>query len=157
ERKRSRLIPSPSLDSGNSLCYRTPPAQPAGAKISGRIAQLVEQLTLNQRVPGSSPGAPTNKSKDLAEIRGVQRSWQNAFGHAFGHTSRGTQNNAPSAFLRAVAALLNRLDRIGGQRHPPLIAEQRQQHLDAPARFHAGIDRKLPLERPAQDAYGIAE
>jgi hypothetical protein len=27
--------------------------------ISGRIAQLVEQLTLNQRVPGSSPGAPT--------------------------------------------------------------------------------------------------
>ena len=25
----------------------------------GRIAQLVEQLTLNQRVPGSSPGAPT--------------------------------------------------------------------------------------------------
>src|SRR5262249_25657089 len=26
---------------------------------SGRIAQLVEQLTLNQRVPGSSPGAPT--------------------------------------------------------------------------------------------------
>src|SRR3954452_5524099 len=25
----------------------------------GRIAQLVEQLTLNQRVPGSSPGAST--------------------------------------------------------------------------------------------------
>ena len=24
------------------------------------------QLTLNQRVPGSSPGAPTNKIKDLA-------------------------------------------------------------------------------------------
>src|SRR4051794_39237468 len=29
------------------------------AKAVGRIAQLVEQLTLNQRVPGSSPGAPT--------------------------------------------------------------------------------------------------
>jgi hypothetical protein len=29
---------------------------PAG---SGRIAQLVEQMTLNHRVPGSSPGAPT--------------------------------------------------------------------------------------------------
>ena len=27
---------------------------------AGRIAQLVEQLTLNQRVPGSSPGAPTS-------------------------------------------------------------------------------------------------
>lgn len=31
----------------------------------GRIAQLVEQLTLNQRVQGSSPCAPTNKFKDL--------------------------------------------------------------------------------------------
>src|SRR5579863_8928117 len=30
-----------------------------GTLFSGRIAQLVEQLTLNQRVPGSSPGAPT--------------------------------------------------------------------------------------------------
>jgi hypothetical protein len=30
-----------------------------GGRHSGRIAQLVEQLTLNQRVPGSSPGAPT--------------------------------------------------------------------------------------------------
>src|SRR5579864_5376375 len=29
----------------------------------GRIAQLVEQLTLNQRVPGSSPGAPTKQTK----------------------------------------------------------------------------------------------
>jgi hypothetical protein len=50
----------PSLDSGNPLCYRTPPPRPVGQN-SGRIAQLVEQLTLNQRVPGSSPGAPTNK------------------------------------------------------------------------------------------------
>src|SRR5215469_17638040 len=31
----------------------------------GRIAQLVEQLTLNQRVQGSSPCAPTNKIKYL--------------------------------------------------------------------------------------------
>ena len=37
----------------------------------GRIAQLVEQLTLNQRVPGSSPGAPTNKFRTAdAEITG---------------------------------------------------------------------------------------
>jgi hypothetical protein len=28
----------------------------------GRIAQVVEQLTLNQRVVGSSPTAPTNIS-----------------------------------------------------------------------------------------------
>ena len=33
---------------------------------SGRIAQLVEQLTLNQRVPGSSPGAPTTQSLSSA-------------------------------------------------------------------------------------------
>ena len=33
-------------------------ASPAG-RHSGRIAQLVEQLTLNQRVLGSSPSAPT--------------------------------------------------------------------------------------------------
>src|SRR6185436_7290775 len=31
----------------------------AGHGPFGRIAQLVEQLTLNQRVPGSSSGAPT--------------------------------------------------------------------------------------------------
>jgi hypothetical protein len=34
----------------------------------GRIAQLVEQLTLNQRVQGSSPCAPTRQNKDLAKI-----------------------------------------------------------------------------------------
>ena len=32
----------------------------------GRIAQLVEQLTLNQRVVGSNPTAPTNDFKGLA-------------------------------------------------------------------------------------------
>jgi hypothetical protein len=30
---------------------------------AGRIAQLVEQLTLNQRVQGSNPCAPTNEIK----------------------------------------------------------------------------------------------
>ena len=55
----------PSLDSGNSLCYRTQPLRGPPRRHSGRIAQLVEQLTLNQRVPGSSPGAPTNPIKDL--------------------------------------------------------------------------------------------
>jgi hypothetical protein len=34
----------------------------------GRIAQLVEQLTLNQRVHGSSPCAPTIEIKDLASF-----------------------------------------------------------------------------------------
>jgi hypothetical protein len=42
----------------------------------GRIAQLVEQLTLNQRVPGSSPGAPTKnpiKHGDLGDQPGNVR------------------------------------------------------------------------------------
>ena len=33
------------------------------ALVGGRIAQLVEQLTLNQRVQGSNPCAPTNEIK----------------------------------------------------------------------------------------------
>jgi hypothetical protein len=32
---------------------------------TGCIAQLVEQLTLNQRVAGSSPAAPTKKIKKI--------------------------------------------------------------------------------------------
>jgi transposase len=34
-------------------------------RFDGRIAQLVEQLTLNRRVHGSSPCAPTIEIKDL--------------------------------------------------------------------------------------------
>src|SRR5437016_7134759 len=34
----------------------------------GRIAQLVEQLTLNQRVPGSSPGAPTTQCRATGDF-----------------------------------------------------------------------------------------
>ncbi len=38
------------------------------APAGGRIAQLVEQLTLNQRVQGSNPCAPTNEINDLDEF-----------------------------------------------------------------------------------------
>ena len=38
------------------------------ALAAGRIAQLVEQLTLNQRVQGSNPCAPTNEIKDLETV-----------------------------------------------------------------------------------------
>jgi hypothetical protein len=47
---RDRTVP-PYGQAGGAL-VQAPPS-------CGRIAQLVEQLTLNQRVPGSSPGAPT--------------------------------------------------------------------------------------------------
>src|SRR5271169_763159 len=44
--------------SGGRFAKRRPLAK-AFRTGSGRIAQLVEQLTLNQRVAGSSPAAPT--------------------------------------------------------------------------------------------------
>ena len=53
-----------------------PPEHPPNG--SGRIAQLVEQLTLNQRVLGSSPSASTIPSNDLAAML-AERS---GFGHA---------------------------------------------------------------------------
>jgi hypothetical protein len=37
----------------------------------GRIAQVVEQLTLNQRVQGSSPCAPTNLQSTAVKLCAV--------------------------------------------------------------------------------------
>ena len=45
--------------------------EPRPRDFDGRIAQLVEQLTLNQRVQGSSPCAPTIEHNDLAVILGM--------------------------------------------------------------------------------------
>jgi hypothetical protein len=39
--------------------------------IGGFVAQLVEQLTLNQRVGGSIPPGPTNRIKDLDTSLGI--------------------------------------------------------------------------------------
>ena len=41
------------------------------APAGGRIAQLVEQLTLNQRVQGSNPCAPT-KCPDAAQADSIK-------------------------------------------------------------------------------------
>ena len=65
--RRVGKIGRPCWTSGGRFAKR--PALDEGffrAKGSGRIAQLVEQLTLNQRVPGSSPGAPTKLFRHLA-------------------------------------------------------------------------------------------
>src|SRR3546814_376260 len=61
-----------AIDTAGTLCYTaglsrpTPVGRRVGLeetwrfdRVLGRIAQLVEQLTLNQRVQGSSPCAPT--------------------------------------------------------------------------------------------------
>src|SRR2546429_152974 len=52
-----------------TLLQHPRPSGDLGGGKFGRIAQLVEQLTLNQRVPGSSPGAPTKiLSEGLAGV-----------------------------------------------------------------------------------------
>jgi hypothetical protein len=65
----------PGLSSSQAVTAAGAPRRPGLRRVSwwkcltawlGRIAQLVEQLTLNQRVQGSSPCAPTNLFKGLA-------------------------------------------------------------------------------------------
>jgi hypothetical protein len=69
------------LDRPRRLCYmpalalQEPPlGQLPAPHFDGRIAQLVEQLTLNQRVQGSSPCAPTIEIKRNQEMRAEQAS-----------------------------------------------------------------------------------
>jgi hypothetical protein len=58
------------LDKASQAPYRPQPlallTQGQFAFAGGRIAQVVEQLTLNQRVVGSSPTAPTKDFNALA-------------------------------------------------------------------------------------------
>ena len=64
---KARDLPACRLDSARRLCYMpglTRERRPRD--FDGRIAQLVEQLTLNQRVQGSSPCAPTIEIKHLS-------------------------------------------------------------------------------------------
>src|SRR5229473_338073 len=67
-------IDLPCWTSGGRFAKRRPLAK-AFRPVSGRIAQLVEQMTLNHRVPGSSPGAPTKLFKDLQLNRREKQPW----------------------------------------------------------------------------------
>ena len=58
---------------GGALIDRPLPARTMGRAGEGRIAQLVEQLTLNQRVVGSSPTAPTNPSHRICQLLAPKR------------------------------------------------------------------------------------
>ena len=51
----------------------------------GRLAQLVEQLTLNQRVKGSSPLSPSNLFNDLRAIHARSVSQKVTFDHMHFH------------------------------------------------------------------------
>src|SRR5256885_1315547 len=76
ERERSRPAPLRAADLRWTVGTRFatgPRPHSRRGRNSGRIAQLVEQLTLNQRVPGSSPGAPTNRIKHLAPFAPFHR------------------------------------------------------------------------------------
>ena len=53
---------------GGALIDRPLPARTVGRAGQGRIAQLVEQLTLNQRVVGSNPTAPTKFPESFQQI-----------------------------------------------------------------------------------------
>ena len=53
----------------NRLLFRRLRSQP----VDGRIAQLVEQLTLNQRVLGSSPSAPTIDTRLVVAAETMRR------------------------------------------------------------------------------------
>jgi hypothetical protein len=64
----------------------------------GRIAQLVEQLTLNQRVAGSSPAAPTNR------FNGLGRGPENKGGLSEGSS----EINVPTAFATGEMSMADR-------------------------------------------------
>ena len=89
------------------------PGQPGGALLHdagprfsrdsgcGRIAQLVEQLTLNQRVQGSSPCAPTSRVKGLMEK--IKDRWfpEMTFGKHVGNSGP----TAPAACVRRMSVM----------------------------------------------------
>ena len=58
DQQKNNDAPTDPRQTPNALLYRVP--------LVGLLAQLVEQLTLNQRVTGSSPVQPTKYFKDLS-------------------------------------------------------------------------------------------
>ncbi len=70
--ERSSVGRAPDCDSGRRgfESHRSPHFQAAMAgEKNGPLAQLVEQLTLNQLVVGSNPTRPTNKIRGLSQSR----------------------------------------------------------------------------------------
>jgi hypothetical protein len=73
----SRENNAPGVDTPRGVCYQPPrrgglggpQRSPQGV---GCIAQLVEQLTLNQRVQGSNPCAPTKHINHLGDLAAQQ-------------------------------------------------------------------------------------
>ena len=80
-----KLSPREGLDKTAPGAMKRALVVPGFTLAAGRIAQLVEQLTLNQRVQGSNPCAPTNEINVLWDRNGfpwcdaVWRGHGNAF------------------------------------------------------------------------------
>jgi hypothetical protein len=77
-------------------------------RVDGRIAQLVEQLTLNQRVHGSSPCAPTIENNYLSQIqprflRAIMR------GASMGLQGRSDMHEQKAQVAAAIAARSSRV------------------------------------------------
>src|SRR5688572_20149376 len=74
-RTRGALSREAAPDRPRVTCAQQPPLVDIplaiGTKVRGRVAQLVEQRTLNPPVPGSSPGALTSR----AGHSWIGRSW----------------------------------------------------------------------------------
>ena len=92
-RVKHRSWQSPAFAIRGMLAIR--PADPCG-RAGGRIAQLVEQLTLNQRAVGSSPTAPTTKPRKYLQI---SDSAVSTIGRSVG--SSGTTSNQGSGYSEA--------------------------------------------------------
>src|SRR2546429_4630563 len=76
ERERSRPAPLRAADLRWTVGTRFatgPRPHSRRGRNSARTAQVVEQLTLNQRVPGSRPGAPTKISPNITASYPVSR------------------------------------------------------------------------------------
>ena len=93
-RRRNEKKLRPGLDRPRPRWYQ--PATPDGlgghravADAIGRIAQLVEQLTLNQRVLGSNPSAPTKNFRDLEAKSNDLRDLSEPSGNATGNPEAG--------------------------------------------------------------------
>jgi hypothetical protein len=63
------------------------------------MARSKEQVTLNQRVPGSSPGAPTNKINHLTENMERRAIELGSRGNQWGNSSRGRARGLLSALF----------------------------------------------------------
>jgi len=81
----------------------------------GRIAQLVKQLTLNQRVAGSSPAAPTSPVKDLINKRSSSRSHLR---HLDAVWTRAARFRPCPTLASAVVALARRVPAVAPTRAP---------------------------------------